>query len=93
MLTSLHASCPNLYCRVIKRLITILSQYASLSSNYDAVLTQANNANAELTRRIESEDKKVQYYAFSYGTINRKIDRVTNKPFVLNQNMRNCKQV
>lgn len=49
-----------LFCRVIKRLISILSQFASVSANYDAVLRQANNANAELTRRMESEPHEVR---------------------------------
>lgn len=38
----------------------MLSQHASLNANYDAVLKQANNANAELTRRIESDSKEVR---------------------------------
>ena len=40
--------------RVIKRLVTMLSQYASLDANYQATLKQAQNANAELARRLEN---------------------------------------
>ena len=38
----------------------MLSNYASLHANYEAVLKQASNANAELSRRIESEPEKVR---------------------------------
>lgn len=42
---------------VIKRLISMLYQYAALNANYEAVLKQANSANAELSRRIDSGQK------------------------------------
>ena len=45
--------------RIIRRLSSIISDYASLDANYKAVLKQASNANAELTRRMESEEKAV----------------------------------
>lgn len=41
----------------------MISQYASLNANYEAVLKQANNANAELSRRLESE-QKVRIHVF-----------------------------
>lgn len=35
----------------------MLYQYAALNANYEAVLKQANSANAELSRRIDSGQK------------------------------------
>jgi len=45
---------------VIKRLITMLSQAARLEASHSAAITQARNANAELTRRIEREASEVR---------------------------------
>ena len=33
----------------------MISQHATLSANYEAVLKQASNANAELSRRLDNE--------------------------------------
>ncbi len=39
----------------------MLSEYASLDANLQALMKQASNANAELTRRIESDERNVSY--------------------------------
>ena len=36
-------------------MVSIISDHASLNANYEAILKQASNANAELSRRLENE--------------------------------------
>lgn len=42
-------------CRVIKRLISTLSQYANLQASHAAIVSQARNANAELVRNMDAD--------------------------------------
>ena len=46
-------------CSVIRRLISMLSQTATLDACHTAAVRQAQAANAELTRRIDREAAEV----------------------------------
>ena len=52
-----------IFFRVIRRLITTISQYATLDAMYEAALKQARSANEELKRRMknkETDERKVK---------------------------------
>ncbi len=60
MPTLLLQASPCMYS-VIRRLITMLGNVATLEASHTATLRQAQAANAELARRIDKESSEVLY--------------------------------
>lgn len=58
-------------CSVIRRLISMLSQTATLDASHTAAVRQAQAANAELTRRIDAEVSitRCVYCSLSMATV------------------------